>query len=189
MAIILFPWQSARFLIDFYCTFSVNYVGEKTNNLKQANCFKCLQSSNDNDKRSMIVLYHIRVDPVLSINMLISLCLDIKLNDRILLADIHKRANLISLEQRRCIQLLSLLFQHGELNVFEHPVRNTRAANVRKFKTEMYQNTKCKNSPYYKSAKFSDTLPTPAKDSETLIEFKRHLRRSFPDYDDTFYLV
>ena len=130
-------------------------------------------------------------DNIIIQNNALRLCLDIKLNDRILLTDIHKRANLISLEQRHCIQLLSLLFQHGELNlnVFENPVRNTRAANVRKFKTEMYQNTKYKNSPYYKSAKFWDTLPTPAKNSETLIDFKRHLRRRFPDYDDTFYLV
>ena len=58
--------------------------------------------------------------------------------------EIHRRANLISLEQRRCSQLLSLSYQHGEsnVNVFEIPARNTRAVNIGKFKTEIYHNSK-----------------------------------------------
>ena len=66
------------------------------------------------------------------------------LSDRISLIDIHNRTNLISLEQRRCIQLLSLLFHHGQLNGDVHviPARNTRAAIMRKYKTEIYKNSK-----------------------------------------------
>ena len=124
-------------------------------------------------------------------NNALHLCLDIKLNDRISLIEIHKKANLISLEQRRCVQLLCLLYQHGELNVnvFVIPARNTRAVHVRKFKTEIYHNSKYKNSPYYKAAKFWDTLPRPSKDSQTIGELKRHLRDLFPLFDETFYLT
>ena len=72
-------------------------------------------------------------------NNALCLCLNIRLNDRVSLVDTHNRSNLISLEQRRCIQLLSLLFIHGEshMNVFEIPARNTRAAEVRKYMTEI----------------------------------------------------
>ena len=33
-------------------------------------------------------------------------CLNYRLSDRVSLVDIHKSANLVSLEQRQCIQLL-----------------------------------------------------------------------------------
>ena len=104
-------------------------------------------------------------------NNALRLCLDIRLNDRITLIDIHNRANLIGLEQRRCIQLLSLSFLHGEsnVNVFEIPARNTRAAEIRKYKTEIYKNSKYKNSPYYKAAKLWDTLPRNMRDSTIII--------------------
>ena len=67
----------------------------------------------------------------------------IRLNDRISLVEIHRRANLVSLEQHRCIQLLSLLYVHGIMNpdVISVPPRNTRAANRKKYRTE-----KCKIS-------------------------------------------
>ena len=92
-------------------------------------------------------------------NNALRLCLGIRLNDRISLVEIHSRANLLSLEQHRCIQLLSLLFMHGQTSVdaYEVPVRNKRAANIRKFRTEIYKYSKYKNSPYYKAAKLWDT--------------------------------
>ena len=124
-------------------------------------------------------------------NNALRLCLDIKLNDRISFVEIHRKANLVSLEQRRCVQLITLLYQHSELNenVFEIPARNTRAVNRRKYRTEMYRNIKYKNSPYYKAAKFWDTLPRLVIDSETPMDLKRQLRNLFSVFDDTFYLV
>ena len=124
-------------------------------------------------------------------NNALRLCLGIRLNDRISLFEIHSRANLLCLEQRQCIQLLSLLFMHGQTNVdaYEVPVRNTQAANIRKFRTEIYKNSKYKNSPYYKAAKLWDTLPRHVKDSTTLSELKQHLKVLYPSYVDDFYLV
>ena len=71
--------------------------------------------------------------PIIQNNVL-RLCLNLRLKNRVSLVDIHHRANLISLEQRRCMQLVSLLFIHGEShqNVFEIPTRVTRAAAIRK---------------------------------------------------------
>ena len=61
-------------------------------------------------------------------------CLGIRLNDRISLVDIHKSANLVSLEQRHCVQLLVLLFLHGQshLDVYSVAPSNTRVANRKK---------------------------------------------------------
>ena len=98
---------------------------------------------------------------------------------------------MLSLEQRGCIQLLSLLFKHGQNNpnVFEILARNTRAADIRKYRTEINKNSKYKNSPYYKAAKLWDTLPWQIKDSETIEELKQHLKILYPCFVDDFYLV
>ena len=75
------------------------------------------------------------------------------------------------------------------MNVFEVAVRNTRAANVRKYKTERFQNSKYKNSPFYKAAKYWDTLPRILKDCESAYELKRHLRVLHAPYDENFFLI
>ena len=102
-------------------------------------------------------------------NNALRLYLGIEINDRISLLDIHNRVNLVSLERRRCIQLLSLLFVHGKSNenVFEIPPRNTRAATVRKYRTQISRNSKYKNSPYCEAAKLWDLLPRTIRDSTT----------------------
>ena len=124
-------------------------------------------------------------------NNALRLCNDVRLSDRITLIEIHSRANLLSLEQRRCIQLLSLLFRHGQSNenVSEIPARNTRAATIRKYKTEIYKNSKYKNSLYYKAAKYGDTLPRHIRDIQTVHELKRHLKILYAHFDDNFYLT
>ena len=113
-------------------------------------------------------------------NNALRLCLDIRLNDRISLVEIHRRSNLVSLEQRCCIQLLSLLYIHGKLypDVLAIPPRNTRAANRKKYRTEKYENANYRDSTYYKGAKLWDTLPRNISDSDSLIEFKK-LSKSF----------
>ena len=75
-------------------------------------------------------------------------------------------------------KLLSLLFIHSEsyVNVFEIPARNSRAADILKYRTEIYKNPKYKNSPYYKAATLWDTLLRQAKGSATLGELKQHLK-------------
>ena len=115
----------------------------------------------------------------------------IRLSDRIFLVNIYDRSNLVSLEQRRCIQILLLLFNHGKLhpNVYNVPPRNTRAANGLRFKTEKYENGKYKNSPYYKAAKLWDTLPNNIVDIETMTELKKHLKMYFSPFDEKYFIT
>ena len=109
-------------------------------------------------------------------------CLGLRLNDRISLVEIHRRANLVSLEQHRCIQLLSLLYVHGIMNpdIISVP---------QKYRTEKYENTKYRDSPYYKAAKLWDTLPQNIVDTGTLIEFKRLLKPYFSPFRDTYFEI
>ena len=118
-------------------------------------------------------------------------CLGLRLNDRITLVEIHRRANLVSLEQRQCIQLLSLLYVHGNMNpeVISVPTRNTRAATRTKFKTVKYENAKYRDSPYYKAAKLWDTLPHNIIDTGSLVELKKLLKSFFSPFKDTYFEI
>ena len=100
-------------------------------------------------------------------------------------------ADLVSLEQHRCIQILLLLHVHGELNreVFVVPPRNTGAAKRKKYKTEKYENTKYRNSPYFKAAKLCDSLPPFIVESGTITELKRHLKGHYSLFDDNYFVT
>ena len=97
----------------------------------------------------------------------------------------------IGLEQRRCIQLLSLLHVHGTMNpdTIYVPPRITRAVNTTKYKTVKYEDVKYRNSPYYKAAKLWDTLPNDIKDTGTILELKRLLKIYFSPFDEYYFEV
>ena len=124
-------------------------------------------------------------------NNALRLCLGLRLNDRISLVEIHRRSNLVSLEQRRCIQLLSLLHVHGNMNpdVISVPPHNTRAANRKKYRTVKYEITKYRDSPYYKAVKLLDTLPRHIVDSGSLTELKRLLKNFFSPFITTITII
>ena len=94
----------------------------------------------------------------------------------------------MSLEQRCCIQLLSLLHLYGILNpdviyvppqivlflsIYSSSIINTRAVNRKKYNTVKYENVKYHKSPYYKAAKLWDTLPRNIMDTETINELEK----------------
>ena len=100
-------------------------------------------------------------------------CYNVRLWDRISIVDMHRRARLLSLEQRRQKQLLCLMFIYKTRHASIRRVhgRNTRAANVYSFTRERCQNVKYKNSPFYKGALLWDTLPRHMKQYMSLLEF------------------
>ena len=96
----------------------------------------------------------------------------------------HSRAKLLSLEQRRRMQLLSIMFIHKQRhNVAHIYVRRTKAAERFAFVRERYNCTKYKNSPYYKGALLWDVLPETVRNSNTLLEFKNRLRPLYRYYN------
>ena len=97
----------------------------------------------------------------------------------------HHNSHLLSLDQRRKIQLLSLMFIHKKNHNVQRPVnRLTRGADRYKFYIERYNNVKYKNSPYYKGSELWDTLPLSTVQCDTLFEFKQHLKKRYPIFLD-----
>ena len=97
----------------------------------------------------------------------------------------HARAGLLSLEQRRKIQLLCLMFIHKQgHNVAWLYHRNTRAAQNFAFARERYNCLKYKKSPYYKGSLLWDNLPVTVRNSVNLLEFKKRLKNVFNTFDN-----
>ena len=80
-------------------------------------------------------------------------CYNIRRRDRMSIKKLHAEAKLLSLDQRRKIQLLSLMYNHRKCQDVRRPApRATRNAVRYSFYTERYNNVKYKNSPYYKGS-------------------------------------
>ena len=84
-------------------------------------------------------------------NNLLRTCYNVRLIDRLSIADMHREPSLISLEQRRKIQLLSLMYIYNSFaNVERVFVRNTRQGNRYHVRVENYQGGKYKSGQYFK---------------------------------------
>ena len=118
-------------------------------------------------------------------NHALRICFNVRLRDRVSTMQMHARAGLLSLEQRRQKQLLCLMFIHKQRhNVARVHGRMTRAAQIFSFVRERYNCIKYKNSSYYKGALLWDSLPIITRNSNSLLEFKRHLKISYRNFNN-----
>ena len=119
-------------------------------------------------------------------NNALRVCFNVRLRDRVAVRGMHARANLLSLEQRRHIQVLCLMFMYKNRHYDVRRVHNrrTRAAELYSFIRERYNCTKYRTSPYYKGSLLWDVLPVEAKRTESLLEFKKCLKKVYKTYDD-----
>ena len=89
-----------------------------------------------------------------------------------------RKAKLLSLEQRRSLQILSLMYSHknnaDNLRVVN---RLTRAAQRDQFYVEHYNNIKYKKSPFYKGAELCDFLPMDIVNSGTIFHQRANSRK------------
>ena len=115
-------------------------------------------------------------------------CYNVKRRDKLSISNMHKKANLLSLEQRRTFQLLSLMYIHkgNRMNLIVPP-RNTRAATRDQFYVERYKNIKYKNSPFYKGAELWKLLPMDIVTSGSLFEFKQLLKKQYKTYSNVLF--
>ena len=119
-------------------------------------------------------------------NSALRACFNVKLRDQVSVRRMHNNAKLLSLEQRRQIQLLCLMFifkgRHENAQRIHN--RRTRAANVYSFVRERYNCVKYRCSPYYKGSLLWDTLSPEMKRCTTLQEFKKGLKTIYTTYHD-----
>ena len=100
------------------------------------------------------------------------ICFNVRLRDRVAIVQMHRKAKLLSLEQRRQMQLLNLMFTYQTRH---RNVRRIHGRNVFSFTCERYHNNKYKNVPFYKGALLWDTLPLDARQCVRLSVFKNLL--------------
>ena len=118
-------------------------------------------------------------------NDALRICTNTKLNDRVRIDYLHEKCNIASLEQRRRQQLLMLMYKKST-DYTMHKVfpRNTRESNRIVFKTDRYEGSLYKRSPYFVGAKLWDKLPPDVIGSQNIFVFKNVLRRMNKKYID-----
>ena len=109
-------------------------------------------------------------------------CYNTRRRDKISVRKMHTEANLLSLDQRREIQLLSLMYNHSTCN----NVRKVVNCDVQRevlfiLDTERYNTVKYKHSPFHKGAKLWDVLPVDTINSDTYISIKKQLYTVYVD--------
>ena len=166
----LFKLRKLRRTIRTYCTISI-YKQTILPLLDYAGFL--LYSLNASDRYDLQILQ----------NDALRTCYNVRLRDRMSIKNLHAEANLLSLDQRRIIQLLALMYNHKKNHTVRRPtVRVTRNANRFTFYTERYHNVKYKNSPYYKGSELWNTLPNATIDCDTIYEFKKCLKKTYRTY-------
>ena len=134
-----------------------------------------LISCNTSDRHNLQVLQ----------NNTLRTCYNVKRCDKLCISSMHKRANLLSLEQRRTFQLLGFMYLYKEdaQNLIVAN-RQTRAADCSQFHVERYNFCKYKNSPYYKGAELWKLLPIDIVTLDSIIQFKHLLKSSYKTFVD-----
>ena len=113
-------------------------------------------------------------------------CFNVKRRDKSSISKMHKKATLLSLEQRRSFQLLYLMDLHkNDVNNLRMPVRLTPGAARAQFPVEKYNVCKYKNSPFYKGAELWKLLPRDIESCDSIYQFKILLKTRYKDYVDT----
>ena len=123
-------------------------------------------------------------------NDVLRFCDNEKLEDKVLIEILQKKAKLVSLEQRRCKQLLSLMYKISkEANNIVIPARNTRMHAKVVFRLDRKIGTKYSCIPYYKGTILWNKLTKRVQDSDSIFIFKKHIDKEYQTYIKDLYLI
>ena len=118
-------------------------------------------------------------------NDALRLCVQAKIRDHVRIEDLHARCKIVSLEQRRRIQLLLLMYKKSkDINLHKIFPRNTRASQRMVFKTDQYEGTLYKRSPYFIGCNYWNNLPIHDIELPDILSFKKRLKRQNMSYLD-----
>ena len=108
-------------------------------------------------------------------NGALRLCTNTRLTDRIKIQDLHSKCNIISLEQRRRIQLLLIMYKKKskDVSLRKFCPRNTRGSNRFVFKTDHFEGTLYKRSPHFQGSKLWELLPLCDIELPDMLSFKK----------------
>ena len=112
-------------------------------------------------------------------------CLLYHRREHISIQRLHNEFKILSLEQRRQIQLLKLLFHRSKNPIYlKIPVRPTRANVKVNFIIMSRTTTKYLNSPFIRGTIIWDNLPVEVQKSRSICEFKKKLTPVYNRYED-----
>ena len=112
-------------------------------------------------------------------------CYNVRLLDRVSNVDLHSRAKLSSLEQKRIRQILRLQLYKKDTD--RHVARvNTRSQHKYVFKVDTKIGKKYERSPYYLGTRLWDKLPKNIQDSENVYVFKKKIARLYKCYNEKY---
>ena len=118
-------------------------------------------------------------------NDALRICTHVNLNDHYRIQDLHVRCKIISLEPRRRIQLLLLMYKKSkDISMLKVFPRNTRRSTRIVFRTDNYEGTLYKRGPYFQGCKFWDNLPLDVVELPDIFSFKIKLKRLNSVYVD-----
>ena len=116
-------------------------------------------------------------------NNALRICLRYRLADRVSERILHHEGNMQSLEQRRSLQLLKIMYhQSKKLQNIKTAVRPTRAAEKVVFNIPSKCTTKYLNSSYYLGTQIWDNLNGDIQRSENVMEFEKSIAPLYKTY-------
>ena len=118
-------------------------------------------------------------------NDALRICAQVRIKDRVKIDDLHKKFEIVSLEQRRRIQLLLLMYKKStDITMHKVIARNTRVSRRIVFKTDGYQGGLYKRSPYFVGCNLWDSLALDIIEMPDIVSFKTRLKRLNQHYVD-----
>ena len=120
-------------------------------------------------------------------NDILRFCDNKKLEDRVSIEILHKKANLVSLEQCRAKQVLSLMYKLSKCD----ENRTTAYRNIRRHdkyvvRVETKIGTKYAIRPYYKGTTLWDKLAKDTQNLENIFLFKKEIDKLYKTFNKDF---
>ena len=111
-------------------------------------------------------------------NDALRICTGVKLHDHVRIEHLHEKCEIVSLEQRRRHQLLMLMYKKStDFPMHKVLPRNTRESNRIVFKTDNYEGSLYKHSPYFVGSKLWDKLPRDVIEVSNIFVFRNVIRK------------
>ena len=97
---------------------------------------------------------------------------------------LHNSIELLSLEQRRQIQVLKLMYSHARKGKSRAITNvNTRSQTKYVFKTEIKIGKKYEKSPFYLGTRLWNSLDKETQESDSIYSFKRKIQGIYKKYN------
>ena len=117
-------------------------------------------------------------------NDAIRFCKGVKLLDKVSISVLHNSIKLLSLEQRKQIQVLKLMYSHARKGKSRAITNvNTRSQTKYVFKTEIKIGKKYEKSPFYLGTRLWNSLDKETQESDSIYSFKRKIQGIYKKYN------